>query len=356
MKFSKSAPNGLNTITFCCALTLGVNALPAQAQLQEKDQDETETCVFKALTQGPGDMTIDELKSRCGIEIPKIPEDASPTVKNGESVIAERIMREQLSSNSRSVITPHLRNYLMPVSYLKNPNSEPLREAYDLGEDAELDNLEAKFQISLKVPLAQGTFIDSDAIFFGVTLKSFWQVYNHDYSAPFRETNYEPEVFWIAPVDWTFSTADFSLLAVGFSHQSNGRSQPLSRSWNRIYANFIWEHNRFVFSLKPWWRIPEDQKKDRLDPKGDDNPDIDDYMGHFEFTTAYRWDNYEASLMLRNNLREDNKGAVELGFTFPLWKRLRGYVQYFNGYGENLMDYNASVERIGIGVLLTDLL
>ncbi|MBB1355076.1 phospholipase A, partial [Pseudoalteromonas sp. SR45-5] len=261
---------------------------------------------------------------------------------------------------NRNVITPHKRNYILPLSYVSHPNDRPFDGFDALTDDSDgepLDNLEAKYQLSIKVPLYDD-FSDKDqAIFFGFTLQSYWQIYNSEISSPFRETNYEPEIFWINYLDpenvlW----GDEMAIALGISHQSNGRSQPNSRSWNRIYADFIWENRGFVFSFKPWYRIAEDEKEDILEANGDDNPDIYKYMGYFEFSGAYRFHDHEFSFMTRNNLNSDNRGAIQLDWSFPLWGRVRGYAQYFNGYGESLIDYNADVERIGVGILLTDLL
>jgi phospholipase A1 len=59
--------------------------------------------------------------------------------------------------------------------------------------------------------------------------------------------------------------------------------------------------------------------------------------------------------MLRNNLRDDNRGAVELSYSFPIrHTRLKGYLKYFNGYGESLIDYNHRIQSFGVGFLLSD--
>ncbi len=285
------------------------------------------------------------------------PENLGQPVKEekSESLVKERIKREREVQDNRSVLLAHKRNYFLPFTWAKEPNNAVFDN--NGGADGSLDNLEAQFQISLKLPFAEGLFTEQGTLYGAFTLRAFWQVYNKDISAPFRETNYEPEIFWITPVPWTVFGGDATLVALGLSHQSNGRTQPYSRSWNRVYGSLIWERWRYVFHLKAWWRIPEDEKDDPSDPEGDDNPDIEDYMGNFEFTMVYRQANHEYSAQLRNNLDfDENYGALQLDWTFPLSGRFRGYLQYFNGYGESLIDYNAHIQRIGIGILLTDLL
>ena len=57
---------------------------------------------------------------------------------------------------------------------------------------------------------------------------------------------------------------------------------------------------------------------------------------------------------MRNNLRTDMRGAVQVDRNSPFIKHFDGYLQWFNGYGESLIDYNHNVNSIVIGVSLTD--
>ncbi|MEQ8485159.1 MAG: phospholipase A [Pseudomonadales bacterium] len=342
----------MNTRTTRTVATLGLMLiwLPAAAGAPDPESTGTaseQACLLQALAAADDALTVGELRLRCR------PQEPGAT----ESLIMQRLEREATAERVRSLLTAHRRNYLLPATYMDDPNDRPFRDSVGdaLADDA-LKQVEAKFQLSLKLALASGLVTTRDRLYLGFTTQSYWQAYNTDISAPFRETNYEPELFWVTPLDGGPFDLDAGLLTLGFSHQSNGRGGTLSRSWNRLYANVAFEKDNLVVSLKPWWRIPERRKDDPLEAEGDDNPDIEKYLGHFEFNTIYRrWD-HEFGLMLRNNLRSDNRGAVQLDWTFPLWGGLRGYAQYFNGYGESLIDYDARIERIGIGILLTDLL
>ncbi|MDK8465633.1 phospholipase A [Marinobacter sp. SS13-12] len=242
----------------------------------------------------------------------------------------------------------HRPMYILPFSYMKGANREPTsprlgNARYDYG----IDNQESKYQISFKVPLLTGWLDNRTTLWFGYTQRSFWQVFNTDDSAPFRETNFEPEIFLRQSLNYDIGPGTLNGVTLGLNHESNGQSEPRSRSWNRIMGSAAYSYNRWLFMVQPWYRLPDSE---------DDNADIERYLGHANYLAIYKWsEDRTLSLTLQNNLRSDNnKTSIELGYSFPMGDTVKGYVQYFNGYGESLIDYNERIQRIGIGIMLND--
>lgn len=227
-------------------------------------------------------------------------------------------------------LSTHKPFYLLPATW--SPDV--------LGQDTEF-----VFQISAKQQLFGSPW------YFGYTQKSFWQIYDQARSRPFRETNYNPELFyrWTPDPDtWRHWGADF-----GIEHESNGLDLPDSRSWNRLYIAPFQAKGRTLRYLKFWYRLPEKDKKDELDPKGDDNPDIQRFYGYAELQVQRQLESGGLGhLMVRGN-PASGKGAVSLQYS---WPSSDGYVFYlisaFHGYGESLIDYNRSISRIGFGFAL----
>lgn len=308
-------------------------------------------CMADMLETASDSVTIGELKQYCmdcvnAYQAEHLtPEQES---EKKQSPIDARREEEKKTGQDSFVLTPHRANYLLPAAYNSSPNEDSLEGTSF--EDAEPDNVEVKFQISVKYQLFDNLFKDNGDLYVAYTNLSYWQAYNNDNSSPFRDTNHEPEAWLQFDTDWELWGFKTRMVQVGAWHQSNGRAEPLSRSWNRLYANFIFERNHLVLGIKPWWRIPEDDDDD-------DNPDIDKYMGYGELRAAYKWNQHTFTMMFRNNLRSSgNKGAVELGWSFPVYKKLKGYVQYFNGYGQTILDYNDAANTIGVGFALSDII
>lgn len=279
------------------------------------------------------------------VTIGEIKQDCQQKAVSDEMTLAERRFEsEKPAWDNKFLLQMHKPNYILLIAKNDQTNEAPFELQFP-DEDTSLDDTEVKFQISAKFPLVRELFGDN-MLYFAYTNRSFWQLYN-DNSAPFRETNHEPEVFLAIPSDWKIFGFKISYINFGVVHQSNGRGGTLSRSWNRIFASFLFERDNWLINLKPWYRIQEDEVDD-------DNPDIEDYMGNFELTGLYKLGNHTFSAMLRNNLESDNnRGAVQVDWVFPFTSNLSGYIQYFNGYGESLIDYNYEQESIGIGVTLS---
>lgn len=271
---------------------------------------------------------------------------AQPLSDDVGAAIDERIAQENKAKDSRFAMLSHKPNYLLPVSYTSSPNSPAYAAFPDIRHN--LSNVEFKFQLSFKFPLWTDILGGRASVYVAYSQLALWQAYNAKISAPFRETNYEPEAFMVYRTDFNMLGGRLKFLSLGFNHQSNGQTDPLSRSWNRVIGGAVLEKGKNYVFLRQWVRMPERAKSDN-------NPRMEKYFGYGELQVGRNGKLNSFSLMLRNNLRSrGNKGAVQMDWTFPLYKKFRGYVQVFNGYGETLISYDRQSTRVGLGIALTE--
>lgn len=241
--------------------------------------------------------------------------------------------------------------YFLLANYTNNINTTPTSDNPNntVTEPLPLQNTELKFQLSLKSKVVRNLFGEKigGSIWMAYTQTSRWQLYNGDISRPFRETNYEPEIMLIIPTDYTIFGLNGVFSGVGFNHQSNGRANPLSRSWNRVIFQFGWESKHLSIVLKPWFRIQEDSEVD-------DNPGIENYIGRAELMMAYKKGRHNLSFTGRHSLRtgENNRGGMFVNYSFRAYDNLKLFAQFFHGYGESMIDYNHKQTTIGFGVSL----
>lgn len=172
------------------------------------------------------------------------------------------------------MLYPYESNYLL-YTWSSDINKEAI-SSYDWAENARKD--EVKFQLSLAFPLWRGILGENSLLGASYTQKSWWQLSNSKESAPFRETNYEPQLFLGFATDYQLAGWTLRDVEMGYNHDSNGRSDPTSRSWNRLYARLMAQNGNWLVEVKPWYVVGSTN----------DNPDITKYMGYYRLKVGYQ--------------------------------------------------------------------
>lgn len=231
---------------------------------------------------------------------------------------------------------------------INNSPSSPTRSV--ALQEVALQRFEAKVQLSFKSKLDENLAGSATDLWFGYTQQSYWQAANGRYSSPFRETNYEPEIIAVRPLDLGVPGVRLRYVAASLTHESNGRGETLSRSWNRLIGELAAESGAWSVHLRPWLRV------DPASGERDDNPDIEDFVGRGELIGVYRNAGHVVTLRGRHSLRggERSRGSARLDWAFPLAGNLNGHLQLFTGYGESLIDYNHRQSTLGLGVSFFD--
>lgn len=207
----------------------------------------------------------------------------------------------------------------------------------------------AKFQFSLKVvPFDQ--LLDSRIQpTVGYTQTSFWDLFGS--SSPFYDTSYKPSAFIYFPN--VFQSSNMWKLDVqgGYQHESNGRGGSSSRSMNTVYIQptlYVGDPMRWHVALTPraWFYI--------LDLS--DNPDISDYRGYANVELKGGWERYQLGAKLQVGDGAQHAG-VQIDLSGPILHRYGFmpyfHIQYWNGYGETLLDYKKYTQsiRFGLGLI-----
>jgi phospholipase A1/A2 len=265
------------------------------------------------------------------------------------TTLSDRWELEPATERGRFLLRPYKPMYAMIADWTTRKNELPRspNPANSAEEPLALRRGEAKFQLSLKTKVWKDMLGSSGDLWLGYTQTSYWQIYNSGQSRPFRESNYEPEVMAVFPTDYSLLGWHGRMAGLAINHQSNGGSLPLSRSWNRLVAQFGFERRNWMMMVRPWWRIPESRRTD-------DNPDVEDFMGRADLLLVRKSEGHELSMMVRHSLRSGSRshGAIEIGYAFPITSYLKAYAQIFSGYGASLIDYNHRQTRIGLGISL----
>jgi len=272
------------------------------------------------------------------------PADSGPVAARG-SFLSQHWELDEADKHGTFRFRPHNDNYLLLANLNPAPNGAPFRPANPLSSRSAVgpDHVELAFQLGFKTKLVEHAAGSRGDLWFGYTQQSYWQAYNTAASRPFRETNYQPELMAVLPLDLTLGGVRARFVNIGLVHQSNGQSGTQSRSWNRLYAQLGVERGALAVTARLWRRLDSGQD--------DDNPDIVDYMGRGDISASWRHEGHELSLTARRNLSTRN-GALQASWAFPVTAGLKGYVQLFSGYGQSLIDYNYSQKTLGLGFLI----
>jgi phospholipase A1/A2 len=236
----------------------------------------------------------------------------------------------------------------------------------DTASKRSYDHAETRVQLSVRTKLAKGLFKsgeadedDHDSLWFGYSQQSYWQIFNRDLSRPFRTTDHEPELIYIYPHQIALPGGwDYRLSGAGLVHQSNGQSDPLSRSWNRLYLmgaaeKVLGPESSLRLQGRVWERLRESSGND-------DNPGIENFIGRAELTGTWQINKANTlGITFRHSLRSEAKGSTRIDWLMapggsPNYTGLRYHVQLFNGYGDSLLDYNKRRNVLSIGLSLVD--
>lgn len=203
-------------------------------------------------------------------------------------------------------------------------------------------NSDVKFQISLQYRVTDAVLPWHTYLFIMYTQKTFWNVFQE--SLPMRDINFNPGIGWTKPF---FSKDRYvGKLTLLIEHESNGRDGDDSRSWNKIsfYGSTIIDEWLMVHA-KFWIPLID----------GMNNKDILKYCGIYQHgvvvTTPNKKFSFGLTMVKRKGFNLNYNTIWDFSWRVNDKMNLNLFAQYYNGYGENLIDYKQFHSRLRVGIV-----
>lgn len=205
-------------------------------------------------------------------------------------------------------------------------------------------NTNVKFQISISQRLTKRTLPFGSYLYLFYTQKCFWDVLRKSF--PMTDLNFNPGIGLTKPL---FVKDRFiGKVSLILEHESNGKAEEDSRSWNRIsFAGNILIDPTMMVHGKIWIPIVD----------GENNRDLLDYYGLYQFGITYMTPSkrFGGSIILtkRKGWNPFNFNTV-LELSYKLFNNENQYLfmQYYNGYGEGLLDYKTFKSQLRVGICI----
>ncbi len=311
----------LNPKTFCCLL---VSLLAAKSGLAQ--QDALDSCLLEQIKNPDNNaLTVSTVRNLC-----------ENTVTTPSTELSIPLAATPVQAQFSEFFEPYKQSYLIFGSLQNKQGGEPFSGK----------TLDIRFELGMKFRLLpeREVYTGLEPLYFGYSQKSWWDI--AEASAPFREHNYNPEVFW----DFRKASSHngFNFLGnfidlLGFEHQSNGRGGAESRSWERLYAQReLALSDQFSLKLKAW----------NIVNQGKNNADIADYLGNASLQMTYRPNKrLDVNLSTIKGL-DTGKISYQLDFIYniPEWVNSHFLISYYEGYGEALISYNEKTKSLRAGL------
>lgn len=205
-----------------------------------------------------------------------------------------------------------------------------------------IHNSDIKMQISFKQRLTNAVLPFKSYLFLTYTQKSFWKIYQK--SSPFEETIFNPGLGlgkFIYKKD-----RQIGIMSLQFEHESNGKDSTFSRNWNSVSFSYMaYLNTRVTLQAKTW--IPFTLE---------DNSDLLNYIGYGELTL--NWQVIKNKLIINATIRKGNqwdlRGSILTGIYYNPLKNANQYfyLQFFDGYAENLINYSTLTNMVRIGICI----